>query len=299
VRCEGCGHVYNDPVPEAADLAAFYARDYRRAYKGAEKPRPRQIVRNFERLEDYYRRWRPLLEGRRRMLDVGAGSGEFLFLAQGFGFEARGVEPNAAYAAYCREDLGLNVETTRLDDLPAAGETYDFIRLNHVLEHLRDPVEALARIAGWLAPEGVLYVEVPNVEAYARTKSRGRMFHYGHISNFSPWTLRAAAARAGLEELPECVASQADQTATFFRVGRASSALEARNPENAQRVRAAIEAHYARRRPLLARLRRLGGKLALRARETRAGRELGTPAAIGAHHLERLRRQTPVTPSRT
>ena len=97
----------------------------------------------------------------------------------------------------------MPVRTASIEDLHADASTYDFIRLNHVLEHLRDPVEALERIAARLSPDGLLYVEVPDICAYAASKSKGGIFHYGHISNFSAWTLRAAAGRAGLVELAE------------------------------------------------------------------------------------------------
>lgn len=80
--CDGCGHVFNDPIPTAEELAAFYARDYRVSYKGAARPRGRQIARNFELIERYWRQWAQMMTNRPRMLDIGAGSGEFLFVAQ-------------------------------------------------------------------------------------------------------------------------------------------------------------------------------------------------------------------------
>lgn len=290
VLCRACGHVHNDPIPSEAELIEFYGSRYRIDYKGAAKPRGRQIARNFARVEAFWRAHADVLTGRPRMLDVGAGSGEFLFFAQGLGYEARGIEPNAGYAAYCREDLGLNVATADLASLEQDSTVYDFIRLNHVLEHLRDPVDALWRISAKLAPGGVLYVEVPDVFAYARLKSRGGMFHYGHISNFSPWTLRAAAARAGLAEFPDTADAMADLTAAFFIPGPTMAVEDAVNPENAHRVAAALEAHQASSRPPLAVLSRLVQKLVLRAGEMRLASSLSEPARIGEHYMSRLDR---------
>jgi len=292
VACTGCGHVYNDPIPDAQELAAFYARDYRLAYKGALRPRGRQLVRNFARVETFWRRWAHVLGQRGRMLDVGAGSGEFLFFAQALGHDARGVEPNEAYARHCREDLRLNVASAGLESLAGAEETFDFIRLNHVLEHLRDPVDALAGLAQKLAPGGVIHVEVPDLFAYARMKSRGGMFHYGHISNFTPWTLRAAAARAGLRETPESAATLQGRTAAFFERGAPAQAMEARNAQNAERVRAALAAHAAGARTPGQTLARFAGKLARQVQETALAARLGEPAAIGAHFVRRIKDQT-------
>ena len=224
VICMETGLVRNDPIPGDAELARFYAEDYRTAYKGAATPRRRQILRNFRRVADHVTRFRDVLDGADRVLDVGAGSGEFAYLLTRLGKVVTGIEPNAGYAAYCREDLGLDVETAHLaPDLFAPG-TFDLIRLNHVLEHLNDPVGYLAMIADWLVPGGVLYVEVPNIETYAREKSRGNMFHWGHIFNFNPWTLRAAAGLAGLSEPEATVARSADTTGVFLQRGPRSGA---------------------------------------------------------------------------
>lgn len=287
--CRACGHVRNDPIPTDAELEAFYSTEYRVAYKGAAKPRPRQIARNFMRVEAFFRAWWPLMRGQARVLDAGSGSGEFLFFAHGLGLQATGVEPNRDYSAYTREDLGLNVITGRIDDQQFSPGSFDLIRLNHVLEHLNDPVAALARLGGWLAEGGLLYVEVPNIIDYARSKSRGNMFHYGHISNFSPWTLRACAGRAGLVELAEVKSELGDTTGTFFRKGPAWAASDAVYRANAERVQAAIRSHYAGGRNPLDRAARLAQKLVRRVSEARMGGKLGEPAKIGAYYLDRFR----------
>jgi SAM-dependent methyltransferase len=59
--------------------------------------------------------------------------------------------------------LNAAVEQATIDtaDIPPA--SLDAVTLWHVLEHLDDPGAALARIAAWLAPGGVLLVGVPNL----------------------------------------------------------------------------------------------------------------------------------------
>lgn len=72
------------------------------------------------------------------------------------------------------------------------------------------------------------------------------MFHYGHIFNFNPWTLRAVAGLAGLIELPETADRSAGTTSVFFRRGEQDNALPIlQNPANAERVLRMIELHYA------------------------------------------------------
>lgn len=304
--CESYGHVFNDPIPSADELAAFYAKAYRVSYKGAAQPRGRQIARNFGRVEKFWARWGHLVRNHPRILDVGAGSGEFLFFAQSLGYDAAGVEPNVDYATFCRDALGLPVRTASIEDLNADASTYDFVRLNHVLEHLRDPVEALERIAARLSPGGVLYVEVPDVRAYAGSKSKGGMFHYGHISNFSAWTLRAAAGRAGLVELAETAPAMKAGTSAFFRKGEPWGAEQAINRKNAAQVRMALEAHAQTPFSQGAKLARLWSKGAGAFASARIAISLREPRSIGSHYLKRLpvatlapRRACALTPSRT
>ena len=283
VICMETGLVRHDPVPNDAELAQFYSADYRITYKGAAKPRRRQILRNFRRVSAHLRTHGDVLDAPTNVLDVGAGSGEFLFMMQRLGKSAKGIEPNAAYAAYCREELGLDVQTALLTpDLFAPGQ-FDFIRMNHVLEHLNDPIKYLAHVALWLAPQGLLYVEVPNIEVYCRRRSHGRIFHYAHIYNFNPWTLRTCAGLAGLTEASETAQRSAGTTNVFFRRDDSAARLiKTENPENARRVRELIRAHYAgafgrppASKPFV--------MLARRIEETLTGLALGSPAAIGAH----------------
>ena len=281
VICMETGLVRNDPVPGDAELERFYGEEYRIAYKGSARPRRRQILRNFRRAVAHVRANRDMLDAAGRVLEIGAGSGEVAFVMAQLGKRVTGIEPNVGYAAYCRDELGLDVRTAHLaPGLFPPGE-FDLIRLSHVLEHLNDPVKSLGQIAAWLAPGGVLYVEVPNIEAYCRTKSRGGMFHYAHIYNFNPWTLRACAGLAGLAEAPETAERSAGTTGVFFRRDAGAAARTGtENPENARHVRELIRRHYAgafargkAARPLK--------KLGMRIEETLAGLAAGGPRNIG------------------
>jgi 2-polyprenyl-3-methyl-5-hydroxy-6-metoxy-1,4-benzoquinol methylase len=63
-------------------------------------------------------------------------------------------------------------------------EHYDAIFLMHVLEHLVDPVGVLKRAAGWLTPNGRLFVVVPNGNAVSRqiAVKMGVLPHRGALS---------------------------------------------------------------------------------------------------------------------
>lgn len=281
VVCMETGLVRNDPVPGDDELAKFYAEDYRKDYKASEKPRKRQILRNFRRVAAHVSRFHDVLDQAGDLLDVGAGSGEFAYLMTQRGKTVTGIEPNKGYAAYCRDDLGLDVRTEHLAGNLFEAQSYDLIRLNHVLEHLNDPVRYLSMIGAWLRPGGVLYVEVPNIETYAREKSRGNMFHYGHIWNFNPWTLRAAAGLAGLQEVPETAERSADTTGVFFHAADPVDADGLINRANADHVEAMIGRHYSGGFPQ-GKAAKPFAKLGMRIEETLTGAMMGDPKSIGS-----------------
>jgi len=245
--CAGCGLVRNDPVPTAAELDAFYARGYRESYKGASAPRPRQIWRNFGRTRRHILAYRDvytaLSSADRRWLDLGSGSGEFIYLARTMGAGVEGVEPHEGYSLYSREVLGLPVRSATLESCGYAPQSFDLIRLSHVLEHMRDPLEALIQLRGWLRPGGVLYVEVPDIATEARNRLRGRLFHYGHINNFDPVTLRAMAGLAGLAEMEQTKSRGAGTTGVFLQTQAPCLPDRAALARNAEQMRALMADH--------------------------------------------------------
>ena len=294
VLCLGCGSITNDPIPGDDELAAFYRSNYRTEYKGAAEPRMRQIWRNFGRLQRHLSDNRTFYAGRSSCLDLGSGSGEFMFMAGAIGMDCIGVEPNAGYAAYARETLGLNVLAQTLEETSFADGQFDLIRLAHVMEHMRDPVRSLKVLRNWLSDDGVLYIEVPNIRAEAAQKMRGKMFHYGHIFNFSPATFRAAAALAGFEELALSRQRNANATSGFFAKGRTITQAEAANPDNARIMSAAMKAHNTRLLPEPESQSAIGrgfSSLMLRLSEIMAARRYTSPRAIADHFAGLLKRE--------
>lgn len=96
------------------------------------------------------------------LLDIGSGTGDFLKLAKDNGWEAQGVEPNAAARNLAKQK---NLEVFETIDI-LSGQTYDVITLWHVLEHLPNLELATQKIAHLLKPGGTLVVAVPNFNSY-------------------------------------------------------------------------------------------------------------------------------------
>ena len=293
VLCSGCGMLRNDPVPTEAELTQFYRSAYRESYKGAAVPRRRQVWRNLNRLDGHFRAFRDVYARGGAWLDLGSGSGEFTFLATRLGAQVTAVEPHLGYAAYCGEQLGLQIEGKRLEDCDFEGPLFDLIRLSHVLEHMRDPVASLQRLAGWLRPGGVIYIEVPDIERDAQNKLQGRLFHFGHIHNFNPVLLRHTAGMAGLVEVAATADRCAGRCGAFFTVGEGGVLDQAALAANARQMRAVMAAHNARRLPQPTEGTATGqlfARLGARLKESLAAAAAGTHRAMAEATARRLQR---------
>lgn len=73
--------------------------------------------------------------------------------------------------------------------------------LVYVLEHLRDPGQALADVVAGLGRDGLVFVEVPDSLAFGRKPPEDDIFNACHLWLFDPASLLTLLARAGLDPL--------------------------------------------------------------------------------------------------
>lgn len=102
-----------------------------------------------------------------RVLDVGFGDGRFLRFAAEAGWDAHGMEIDPKAVAAARAS-GLQVHQ---GDIGAAlarfgPDSFDYLTMSHVIEHVHQPREALAAARALLRPGGTLWIETPNPESF-------------------------------------------------------------------------------------------------------------------------------------
>ena len=144
--------------PQAAPHSLDYAR-FAERFRGSE-----ESVKDGQRL--YLERF----SGRKEVLDIGCGRGEFLELMRDAGVPARGIDLSEESVAACRAK-GLDAEAADLfpylAGLPEG--SLDGIFCSQVVEHL--PPERLPEMvrlcASRLARAGVIVFETPNPECLA------------------------------------------------------------------------------------------------------------------------------------
>lgn len=226
-RCRECGLLYQRPRVRDEHLVECYPDHYPRH----QEPSPRVPFKGsaarvravgwalatglgYERLRDsagllVRLRGRLLLRrlrwdcipwrGQGRLLDVGCGSGAALGVARALGWQVAGIEMDQAAAEKARRFT----EAIHAGDAltaPFAAGRFDVVTAFHVLEHVPDPVSVARRMLEWLAPGGLLIIEVPNAGGLGAAlfgRAWSGLELPRHLSHFSPESLTRVMERAG------------------------------------------------------------------------------------------------------
>jgi SAM-dependent methyltransferase len=102
-----------------------------------------------------------------RVIDIGCSNGSWLAQARSAGWQVAGVEPDPVSRGQAR-DRGIEVRKSVADWL-GEPETFDCVTINHVIEHVHDPLALLRDAYALLRPGGLLYVDTPNIDAWGHS----------------------------------------------------------------------------------------------------------------------------------
>jgi 2-polyprenyl-3-methyl-5-hydroxy-6-metoxy-1,4-benzoquinol methylase len=139
-----------------------------------------------------------------RALDIGCGNGLFLSHLKNCGWSVSGVDLSDSAAKSAIDAFDIEVFVGNVEDAGFGENSFDFISLNHSIEHLPDPIKTLTAIYPLLKSTGSLYIETPNASSYNFRAFGPKWIHTDcprHLFLFSPNTLRLALEKAGFEVL--------------------------------------------------------------------------------------------------
>lgn len=97
-----------------------------------------------------------------RILDIGAGTGDFLLECKNQNWEILGIEPNDK-AKGIAVGKGIKFGDT-IEKLES--NSFDVITMWHVLEHVPDVEHQVAELKRLLKPSGTIIIAVPNFKSY-------------------------------------------------------------------------------------------------------------------------------------
>lgn len=101
------------------------------------------------------------LQKKGKLLDIGAGTGDFLLTAKNDGWNVIGVEPSEkARSIAAKKGIELK-PVADFDD-----HSFDIITMWHVLEHVPDLQNQIKELKRLLKPNGAIIIAVPNFKSY-------------------------------------------------------------------------------------------------------------------------------------
>ncbi len=198
VTCASCGSLFQHPMPGGADLPAYYPAEYHSQTGQGPVGRLRHRVR--------LRRLTSLAPGDGALLDFGCGNGAFLL-------RAAAENPGRAYYGFEIADRpevvslaggAVTIFRGDLDALFAQLPPCRIVTMNHVVEHLPDPLGVLSALAEALVPGGLLEGQTPAAGSLEHRVFGTRWSGYHaprHTVVFSAEGLATVLARAGLADV--------------------------------------------------------------------------------------------------
>lgn len=203
-QCPSCAHYFIKARPSKQALEHFYAADksYQKTYadRRTTEIRVQQVATPKVKwmLEQYEKEF-----GRKpkKILDVGAGSGHFVYACRQLGLHADGVEISESGRDFSKKVLEVELQDidfiTGLDKLQ---DDYDIITFWGVIEHVPNPMKMLEAASKLLGKrDGMVIAEVPRWDCFGSslqaqfTDSIVRHLDpLGHINCFTDSSLATA-----------------------------------------------------------------------------------------------------------
>lgn len=199
VGCDTCGFVLTNPQPTEASLNDFYENHYRRYYQKTDVP-SLDYIREYRKDERAaytagFLKDQGAIRPGMRVLDIGASEGCILKAIRDVepSAHAVAVEPNPLFGNFATTHAGCSLFPS-VEALQQAGERgFDLVVINHVYEHVKEPVAFLKQLQSLLSTQGRIYIDVPDITEYTGLES----LHIAHLYHFGPVTLRRAAGLGG------------------------------------------------------------------------------------------------------
>ncbi|MBN2633854.1 MAG: class I SAM-dependent methyltransferase [Bacteroidales bacterium] len=202
--CSDCGLVFTQDHPDEGSSGRYYeSNDYI-----SHNEKAKGFISSVYRLARKFmlrskRKMITRLTGLRRgdLLDIGSGTGHFLFEMQRKGWKVKGIEINESARAFSVNTHNLEVISPQnIVSLPDS--SFDCITLWHVLEHFHYPKAFFSEIQRLLKSTGKCVIALPNCSSFDSDhykKFWAALDVPRHIWHFSPASFNIFARNSGFQ----------------------------------------------------------------------------------------------------
>jgi SAM-dependent methyltransferase len=203
LECSQCKHKFLEHSFDDDDIGDLYTKYYpRSSYNENDLATPKRgnnvILDWWSGLKSCSYRWVPAGV---RVLDIGCGFGRSLRYHKARGCEAYGVEADKNVAEVAKQ-LDLDITIGVFDPGAFPSESFDFVTLDQVLEHVIDPKITLEGVSRVLSPAGKVIISVPNSNGFGARFFGKKWVHWHapyHLQHYSVSSMSALAALTGFQ----------------------------------------------------------------------------------------------------
>ncbi|KJU82084.1 methyltransferase domain protein [Candidatus Magnetobacterium bavaricum] len=165
-RCQACTLTFlnQDSFKFPND---FYEKQYHQTYLTHVEPDALDPSAYFSKMKQatapWAKKFSSMLKGHETIIDIGCSTGHFIDIVRHKTDTIYGMELNEKEIDFCRNTIGLDVSNAPLEKR-FKENTFDYITLIYVLEHIAKPIEFLTYLKRFLKSKGKIVILVPNIE---------------------------------------------------------------------------------------------------------------------------------------
>lgn len=206
VKCSGCGLVFQNPQPIAAELTDRYDGEYFDYEIENEDGFYNLMKLGLQDVGFFNEESRILeesiIENRRPLfLDAGCATGRLIHAMRERGWDVKGVEVCPQSVDYARQKRNLDIYLGSLEAAAYSADSFDVVHCSHLIEHLTDPSAFITEAARILKPGGLFIAVTPDISGFQAGLFRAewRSAIADHMYLFSKKTLKMMMEQKGFK----------------------------------------------------------------------------------------------------
>jgi len=189
-----------------ADTKAYYDNEYRKEYSHTSKASatsPSEMFEIYSRFQGNRLSFiKPVLTPNSKVLEVGAGAGQFLTHIKSDVKTSHAIELDKECCTFLENKIGIEADSEFLENSRFADEKYDVVCAFQVMEHVEDPIAFLKSLKKVTRPNGEIFIEVPNLRdallsVWDVPSHRKFFYHSAHLHYFTENILKKIAQNVG------------------------------------------------------------------------------------------------------
>lgn len=200
VKCTTCGFLLTNPRPIDEELPKYYQSEDYISHSGTKKGLINTLYHQFQKL-NLILKYKAFAKHvpRGTWMDYGAGNGAFLNFLKSKNISCEGFEPDER-ARKIGTQKGIKIQDAL--EYRASSKEYAAITMWHVLEHVPNLHEIIAKHKTNLVDGGILTIAVPNHKSYDATHYENFWAAYDvprHLWHFSEKDVKALLEKNGFD----------------------------------------------------------------------------------------------------